>query len=81
MGPFVQESREASGCLDFHMLWVHGELHRAVLLERWRDLASFEAYLGSDAFAVFRERVLPLLSGPPDSAYYEAVVAERGVVR
>ena len=52
-----------------------------MLLERWTDAAAFEAYLGSDAFAAFRERVMALIAAPPESVYYVASVADRAVVR
>lgn len=81
VGPSAEQSRASEGCIDFQVLRVEGDPHRAVLLERWSDMASFEACLGSDAFAAFRERVMPLRSGPPDSAYYQASVADREVVR
>ena len=80
-GAFVQASREEPGCLDFQLLRVDGEPDRVVLLERWTDMAAFDAYLGSDAFAAFRERVVPLLAAPPESVYYDASVADRAVVR
>ncbi|MEL6616139.1 MAG: putative quinol monooxygenase [Bacteroidota bacterium] len=81
IGPFLDASREADGNLDFQLLSLSGEEHRYVLLERWETLEAFEAYLGSDAFAAFRTEVGPLLAGPPESAYYEARVADRETVR
>ena len=81
IGPFLAQSRQADGNLDFQLLRVEDAEHRFVLLERWESMAAFEAYLASDAFAAFRTDVGPLLAGPPESVYYDASVADRETVQ
>jgi quinol monooxygenase YgiN len=71
-----QESHEVpqrfEGC---HAYAFHGQVaddEAFLLYEEWSSRESFEAYRTSDYFGSVGSRLRPMLSAPPDSAYYTA---------
>ena len=66
--------RRFAGCLGYAFHARVGSATSFLLYEEWEDRAAFEAYRGSAYFTEVGSRLRPLLSAPPDGAYY---VAER----
>lgn len=56
---------------------VHSDGSTTVtVIHEWDTRASFDAYLASDAFARFGDKVLPLMTSPPISRRFEAELLE-----
>lgn len=76
------EAREVpakfEGCLRYGFHGDVGEPGAFLLYEEWRDREAFEAYRTSAYFTEVGGKLRPLLSAPPDSAYYSAELAPSG---
>lgn len=71
-----QESREVpqrfDGCHRYAFYRQVAEADAFLLYEEWSSRESFQAYRTSDYFESVGSRLRPMLSAPPDSAYYAA---------
>ena len=60
-----------AGCQLFVVSVDSADEHTVMITEEWSSKEQFEAYQTSDHFASIMGSALPLIAGPPDSAYYE----------
>ena len=61
------------GCERFRVYAHASDENELLLYEEWATRAAFDAYRTSEYFARAGAVLKPLLKGPPDSAYYDAV--------
>lgn len=61
-----------SGCRHYEFFRAPDQPGRYMLYEEWQDETSFRRYKESDLFGKIGQRLRPLLSSPPDSAYFDA---------
>ncbi len=64
-------SRTLDGCEAYGFHEGLGTPGRVLLYEEWTDFAAFERYKASAAFADNAKKLMPMLAGKPDSAYYD----------
>jgi quinol monooxygenase YgiN len=60
------------GCERFAVYSDPSDPDSTFIYEEWATRESFDAYAGSDYFKASGEILFPLMSGSPDSAYYES---------
>lgn len=70
----IIESRKFEGCVRFDLFSDPADPNAFLLYEEWDSLAAFDAYRHSDYLKERGAQIFPLLSQPPQSAYYEAAV-------
>ena len=65
--------RRFDGC-ERYAVFVHPQDKcRVLLYQEWSDFEAFAAFAGSDYFEQSGEAFLPMVDGPPDSAYFDSV--------
>lgn len=62
-----QAARALPGNIDYRALRDIENPERFLILHRWTDKSSFEAYSASELFAALGPRLRSLMSGPPIS--------------
>ncbi len=74
-----REQREVpekfEGCERFAVYSDPSDPDNTFLYEEWATKAAFDTYARSDYFKASGEILSPLMSGAPDSAYYESDLA------
>ena len=70
----ARRNRTLDGCEAYTLYKDASDTTSYLLYEEWRDVAAFNAYKNSDTFKQSMEKLLPLMSHPPDSVYYDARV-------
>ncbi len=60
-----------TGCQMFVVSVDAADENTVMIAEEWSSKEQFDAYQTSEHFASIMGSALPLLAGPPDSAYYE----------
>ncbi len=68
--------RQMDGCLRFDLFADPTDEGRFLLYEEWRDGAAFEAYKATDTFTESFRLLGPMMTAPPDSAYFDAFERE-----
>jgi quinol monooxygenase YgiN len=64
------------GCLAFRVFPDRLNGTSVTVLHEWADVASFEGYLASDAFARSGEILRPMMTGPPTSRRFRVELLE-----
>ena len=68
----AQRNRTLDGCEAYALYQDTNDTTSYLLYEEWRDVDAFNAYKNSDTFKQSMSKLLPLMSHPPDSVYYDA---------
>lgn len=68
----VLETTKFEGCHHFKVYQDIEAEHNFILYEEWENQDAFDAYRESDYFKAIGAKMMPLLDGKPDSAYYQA---------
>lgn len=66
------EVKQFAGCERFNLYTDIVDENTFLLYEEWQTLADFEAYKNSDLFKQNGAKLFPMMSGAPDSAYFQA---------
>jgi quinol monooxygenase YgiN len=70
------EIRAMPGNLDFRVYAARDDQEAVTVLHEWADEESFAAYLSSDAFARSGAVLRPMVTQPPVSRRFRAVLLE-----
>ena len=75
---FKQEAAEVpqmfEGCLKFDLFQSPFADNKFLLYEEWASEANFNAYKESDYFEQNGQKLFPMMSDKPDSAYFQAEI-------
>lgn len=66
-------TRKEDGNLRFQVVQERDRPNRFVVLEAWKDQASFEAHRKAKAYAEFNEKLVPIRNAPPDERVHNAL--------
>jgi quinol monooxygenase YgiN len=72
LGQEALNVRGLEGCVCFEVFRHLHEENTLLLYEEWQTQDAFDVYRTSDAFKENGQKLFPMMSGQPDSAYYSA---------
>lgn len=72
----VQVARVVAGCVKYGWSQDISNPDQFVLYEEWASQQQFDAYKQSEHFKQLNQTFAPLMSGAPESSYYQAALLE-----
>ena len=68
--------RAMSGCTAYTPFIVPDSVSEIGVLHEWKTAEAFEAYLASDSFASIAQALHPLMTEPPVSKRFDAILLD-----